>query len=88
MIPALTVMHGNICEWDWYDYTDNYYGSSTDKDTEGMVSGSYRILRGDSWYYSSARSAFRYCNGYCFSNADLGFRFVLPGNRKPAELVS
>ena len=52
-------LHGNVWEWvqDWYgDYSS---GSSTDP--SGASSGSYRVIRGGSWYLTArgCRSAFR-----------------------------
>jgi len=46
-------MSGNIQEWcqDWYD--KDYYSDSPSNNPKGPSSGSYRVLRGGSWYYSA-----------------------------------
>ncbi len=52
-------MHENVCEWcwDWY----GAYKIDISMNTMGDISGSYRVIRGGSWYYNaqSCRSANR-----------------------------
>ena len=70
-------MTGNVLEWcqDWYG---SYVGSSQTNPT-GAVSGSYRVYRGGSWYYSAryCRSSFRYFITPGYRVSDLGLRLVL-----------
>ena len=70
-------MHGNVREWclDWYG---NYSASSV-TDPTGPSTGTYRILRGDSWlsWTYSCRSA---CRNYDFPDLNwdsYGFRVAL-----------
>jgi len=55
-------MHGNVWEWcaDWYG--EDYYSKSPREDPRGPCSGTYRVLRGGSWFDTPAgcRSAYRH----------------------------
>ena len=54
-------MLGNVWEWtrDWY--SENYYSESANRDPQGPSNGTYRVLRGGSWYYipSNVRASYR-----------------------------
>jgi len=74
-------MMGNVWEWcgDWYgDYPN---GAVTDP--VGPTSGSYRVCRGGSWFYSArgVRSAKRVRNEPAFRMNFLGFRPALSSVR-------
>ncbi|MEI6680784.1 MAG: formylglycine-generating enzyme family protein [Mariniphaga sp.] len=75
-------MHGNVLEWcrDWYD--ENYYEECKTKgvveNPEGPETGSYRVLRGGSWYNSAeyCRSASRNSGTPGYRISRVGFRLV------------
>ncbi|MCB1145017.1 MAG: formylglycine-generating enzyme family protein [Leptospiraceae bacterium] len=71
-------MSGNVWEWtqDWND--DNYYSKSPSNDPKGPESGTYRVLRGGSWYFYArfTRSSLRYNNTPDYRNFLIGFRLL------------
>ena len=69
-------MSGNVGEWvnDWWD--SNYYSVSPSTNPLGPVSGSYRVLRGGSWRFSTdfVRSSYRSINSPGNTLNNIGFR--------------
>jgi formylglycine-generating enzyme required for sulfatase activity len=69
-------MLGNVVEWvnDWYD--EKYYQCSPSQDPTGPTTGTLRVLRGGSWFYSPwyLRVSLRYWLLPAFRDLDFGFR--------------
>ena len=75
-------MSGNVYEWCSDRYGASYYSSSPQTDPTGPSSGSSRVLRGGSWYYSATgcRVAYR-------SYSSVAFRYNFGGMRLALYLV-
>ncbi len=67
---------GNAWEWcsDWFD--EKYYRKSPASDPTGPTSGSFRVIRGGSWYFAArfCRSAIRRGDSPDDRSSNLGFR--------------
>ncbi len=71
---------GNVWEWvaDWHDRA--YYATSPSRNPVNVTPGEYKVLRGDSWYYSLPQVASQVKNRYRFKPRRwypyIGFRCV------------
>jgi formylglycine-generating enzyme required for sulfatase activity len=73
-------MHGNVLEWCWDWFAENYGGTGVQTDPTGASSGTYRVRRGGSWGNSAqyVRSAFRGIDTPSYRSYIGGFRVVRP----------
>jgi len=71
-------MTGNIMEWCWDWYGEDYYSSSPGTNPRGPLNGSFRVYRGGSWrgVAESCRVAYRSRNSLGLRSPSLGFRLV------------
>jgi len=70
-------MHGNVWEWCWDRYADNYPGDGG-VNYPGPGTGSWRVIRGGGWFDNGAylRSGKRLPESPGAGGRDLGFRIV------------
>ncbi len=78
--PGIYDLFGNMYEWcyDWYD--DNYYRRSPKRNPLGPENGQMKVIRGGSWETSasSVRITNRAALGPDNNNITVGFRVVIP----------
>ena len=75
---GLCEMHGNVLEWCFDDYVDNYENTPRDGSENIEEKKEYKSLRGGSWSYDASvtRSAFRLRVDPTFRFNDVGFRLL------------
>lgn len=71
-------MHGNVFEWCWDRYGEDYYSKGPHEDPLGPTAGPYRVARGAAWrYYGTAcRSGRRFADVPTYRLDYFGFRCV------------
>ncbi len=78
-------MTGNV--WQWCNDRYGAYTAGAETDPTGASSGTYRVLRGGSWYGIGVVNVVDFCSAYrngsvfifpVYSYYIIGFRVVLP----------
>lgn len=71
-------MSGNVYEWVWDNYDEEYYERSRKDNPKGLLSGKYKVLRGGSWYVKlkNVRSADRFRLIPYYKSSNFGFRLA------------
>jgi formylglycine-generating enzyme required for sulfatase activity len=69
-------LSGNVWEWNWDIYGD--YPGGAQNNPHGVISGSYRVRRGGSWYDDAnyCTVSYRNYNVATSSSSNVGFRLV------------
>ncbi len=72
-------MHGNVFEWCWDGYVEDYYNRSPADDPRGLDGAPARVNRGGNWFNGPrlARSAYRNSDVPGIRSPNLGFRLAL-----------
>jgi formylglycine-generating enzyme required for sulfatase activity len=75
-------MSGNVWEWCWDYFDEEYYKDSPQEDPRGSNIGGYRIVRGGSWrnLQPEVRCAYRQEKSPERGNFNTGFRLVCTVN--------
>jgi formylglycine-generating enzyme required for sulfatase activity len=71
-------MHGNVWEWCWDEYADDYYQKSPADDPRGPEQAANRVIRGGSCGNDPRRARSAYRDEYApeYQHNDLGFRLA------------
>ena len=77
-------MYGNVAEWVNDYYSEDYYGSSPERNPRGPEDGEYRVIRGGGWdsnaetAHSTYRTFSASVDDGCLVSDAVGFRCVRP----------